>query len=395
MTTLNETQALELFKISAELIIKIAQLKINWMNKENNNTIHINFELDQANTIHFDFPNFIESSEIIIDVENPNIEYSANRVSRTRYEITFAENLTDEIKIKLRHSDSEWNGWRYIDFHVLQNTLESASRKKVFSSLEVLESLSFFIESIAKQFPNEREIYDLKLALRSSLFREDWRKSNAAMRRAFEITSAAISPYTVGAHGYSFPLKSQGIEHRISKLPIIKTALDSLNLPWFCTSGTLLGLIRDASLIEFDDDLDFVVHIGHAETMSDVCSLYMTAYPLLCTIAHPTSHPFAFKLKGDVGAVDVFIGWTDSNHNAWIYPWCPGLTSADRIIPTNTNNTLSYPVNIPNSPEVCLSINYGEDWQTPDPTWRFNWDDAAQKFSESVASIRSILKEHL
>jgi hypothetical protein len=391
--TFNEAQTHITFKLIEDIIIKTSQLKINWMHKENNNTIQISINKLSRESIYIKFPNFTNESNVEISIVQTDVKSTINRLDPTTYEIFFEDPSKNYIQIALRHNDNEWNGWRYVDFHILDRNALDPLAIKIYSSLALVESISHLINSLEAIGFNDDDIHDLRLSLNSALFREDWRHATPKMLRAFYIVEKAIAPYTVGAHGYSFPLKSQGMEDRLSRIPAIFSSLESLKLPWFCTSGTLLGLIREGSLIEFDDDLDFVVYIGTAKTPNEFEKIYAEAYSSIRKIATPTTDPFLFKLKGDVGAVDIFIAWTDKDDSIWVYPWCPGSLKLTQVLPAQLSMSLKHPIKIPATPEVCLELNYGPNWQHPDPTWRFNWEEAISLFADYINTARSTLDD--
>ena len=46
------------------------------------------------------------------------------------------------------------------------------------------------------------------------------------------------------------------------------------------------------------------------------------------------------------------------------------------VIPLSTLDYRNCVLPVPNNINVLLKTNYGDDWNAPDSSWRFNWDRA-------------------
>ncbi|WP_076011340.1 hypothetical protein [Alteromonas abrolhosensis] len=234
---------------------------------------------------------------------------------------------------------------------------------------------------------NEQEAENLRLIIDSGLFKTDWTNQEIKSIELFNSVADVMSPYCIGSHGITIPLKSLDNDLLISRLEQITSYLNSLGRPWFCTSGTLLGLAREGELIGFDDDLDFVAYLGEVNDIAELEGVVQDFYNANCSFLEQGMNALQFKMKGNVGAVDVFLSWSIGG-KVWIYPWCGGELEYDNVFPVAQKSFYSQKLCFPNNIDMCLSLNYGNQWIKPDPLWRFNWDKSNIIFKDYLLSIR-------
>jgi hypothetical protein len=325
----------------------------------------------------------IESKEgAVIRYEGDSLEY----VEGSRYRLVL-EAPDFVSKIKVSHSRVPWNAWEFFFFKVYALPSADLALTKatlVYDSTSIFGKVRLMLADLTNLGLSSDKTSELSELLDSALFRAQWADPNGKTHSLFTSTARAIEPYSVGAHGFSLPLSGQDMDIVLSRFPDIKALLDSLGVPWFCTSGTLLGLVRDNRLIEYDDDLDFVFYLGEVSKPAAICEALKAIQPRLNAIARPGINPFQYTMNGDVGAVDLFASWSDPTGRMWVYPWCPAKLSYADLLPVSTLEFAGVSLNAPRNREKALELNYGQKWKTPDPLWRFDWEASNVAFAEYI-----------
>jgi len=136
-------------------------------------------------------------------------------------------------------------------------------------------------------------------------------------------------------------------------LVFIANLLNDLNIIWFIGYGTLLGIVRNNSCIDGDDDVDIICSYENYKMLIDIGK----------------------HLDCKVIIFSNFVRW-EINAFSPIDFYCADIKGADfhenheKVIWTNC-----YPLihkkwhtailNLPNDVEAKLSRRYGEDWKTP------------------------------
>ncbi|MFA5582175.1 MAG: adenylyltransferase/cytidyltransferase family protein [Paracoccaceae bacterium] len=113
--------------------------------------------------------------------------------------------------------------------------------------------------------------------------------------------------------------------------------LSAYGLVVFANSGTLLGLVREGTLLAHDNDIDFAVLLN-AESADDAAQewLALTDRMISDGLAAQRSTWSGVTLKlqqiGGFGA-DLFPAWCDAKGRLYIYPHTPGTLSRDALLP--------------------------------------------------------------
>lgn len=158
--------------------------------------------------------------------------------------------------------------------------------------------------------------------------------------------------------------------------------LDAMGDEVFLNSGTLLGAVRDKSLIAHDDDVDLALRLLATTPQDAARQWHATRARLqesgLLSDRQP-SNPGTLKLKsGGTYNIDLFPAWI-SEGRVFVYPHTAGELGEDQVFPLITCDTTGLP--IPHDAKAMLEINYGEGWRHPDPGYQFNWAHANRRFA--------------
>jgi hypothetical protein len=152
----------------------------------------------------------------------------------------------------------------------------------------------------------------------------------------------------------------------------------------FLNSGTLLGVVRDARLIDHDDDVDLalVLHAGtEAEAAQEWSELRrkLEAMGLFDAQSFKPDQPAIYKLTpaGQV-QVDLFPAWIEDG-KVFVYPHTHGALDREDVLPLRPCALTGHA--LPADPAKMLQENYGEGWANPDPLFKFPWKAANDRFA--------------
>jgi hypothetical protein len=161
----------------------------------------------------------------------------------------------------------------------------------------------------------------------------------------------------------------------------------------FVNSGTLLGLVREGTVIADDDDVDLAVLLS-SSSVRDVAEEWHRLRVRLGEVGllkpgFDLLSKYHCKLAGIGGVnVDLFPAWI-SDDQVFVWPHTYGELSADALLPLDHRDVAGFSVALPRDPEPMLEVNYGPLWRTPDPTFRFDWARAKARFAEFLTHLRT------
>lgn len=200
--------------------------------------------------------------------------------------------------------------------------------------------------------------------------------------------NSCIYPKTISTYGFPNSIKFY-LENPESLVRVHRTIdlLEQLNYEYFISYGTLLGYIRNKSLIDYDNDMDIVVKINpksHSDVQNELGKLKsnLEKHGLNCWWGQDRAITI-IKVGNGYGdqilRIDLFPWWNIDNTN-YIWPGIMDGIGDEDIYPLKKINFLNTSMFIMNNPTKLLEINYGPNWQIPDMSWTFDWNEPMAKY---------------
>ncbi len=199
-------------------------------------------------------------------------------------------------------------------------------------------------------------------------------------------------PRVLVVHGYKIPFAARDEAAVWRQTARLADRIEALGYPTCVGSGALLGLVREGGLIGHDDDVDLVVLLS-GDSIADVVRSWLTFKDRLAQLGllrldfedGPQSH---CKLVAEGGlSVDVFPAWLLGDR-LFAWPLTFGELEAADLVPLDSRDVGGVVVRVPRRPEVLLEQNYGPDWRSPDPAFRFDWAAANDRFEPFLTELR-------
>jgi hypothetical protein len=195
----------------------------------------------------------------------------------------------------------------------------------------------------------------------------------------------------VGNHGYTVSSLADVDQTEVFRgVQSLVEELGEMEYQLFANSGTLLGLIREKSLISYDDDIDLFVFLK-ASSHEGAAKEFVDLAHQLKQLGHKDAlNRLGYgiiKLREVSGIViDLFPSYMVGDF-CYIYPYSFGDLRIGDIYPKRICETSGLP--IPNNAEAVLQANYGDDWRTPVRLFEFPWVSQNEKFFELRAGLKS------
>ena len=175
----------------------------------------------------------------------------------------------------------------------------------------------------------------------------------------------------------SFEYQDEDIRTRVAdSAAAVLGVLEEAGYDAFIVGGTLLGAIRDGSIMPHDDDAD-LAYLSRSEHPADLVIENHRIRRLLegrgyRVLRHSWAH--LQVLSGTVGGVEYYVDiftafYKDGYFHEPIHVRAPGLDEA--ILPLGSIALHGHQFPIPRDPEAWLAACYGPRWRVPDPTFTF------------------------
>lgn len=265
---------------------------------------------------------------------------------------------------------------RYADLRQALDAVPADERGKRWRETSVLTDLAF----------RQRPVRTLRQLRR---MRE---RQGERFERFWAECERVLAPYTLGSHGYDVALGQRDPTAVWGEVAAVLDALRDLDREAFVVSGTLLGLVRDGTLVPHDDDVDLAVLLESSD-VADVAEEWLGFKALLGErgLLDPDfdnlgKHHCKVFVHGGVG-VDLFPAWLDEAGRLFVWPHTHGELTRDDLLPLEVREVGGATVALPRRPEPMLELNYGPGWRTPDPTYRFDWRGAKARFADFLVLL--------
>lgn len=199
-----------------------------------------------------------------------------------------------------------------------------------------------------------------------------------------------LDPYTLGPHGYRLSLGVHDQQQLWHGVATLMSGLADIGHQSFVNSGSLLGLVREGAVIAHDDDVDLAV-VLHATDAGSAAAEWSALRARLAATGFLDPKFEGRRIHSKVRmpegpTVDVFPAWT-SRGRMYVWPHTWGDVAVEDVLPLGRFVVAGTAVSIPRRPEPLLEANYGRDWRTPDPTFRFDWSAARERFGEFTGAM--------
>ncbi|MCF6273263.1 MAG: LicD family protein [Rhodobacteraceae bacterium] len=188
-----------------------------------------------------------------------------------------------------------------------------------------------------------------------------------------------IDPFILGPHGYNRRLSSISNKKLHSAISRLVSFVEDNGAKIFLNSGTLLGARRSGDMLPHDDDLDFAIYISGA-TENEIAKGWNE-------IRQKFYENFKIIEKGAFFAIDILDGTEIDLFPAWsidgkvyIFPYCTGEIKDESLLPLGEVLLRDHLYPAPRKIDSVLEVNYGPNWHSPDPYWKFDWNSARANF---------------
>ena len=269
----------------------------------------------------------------------------------------------------------------------LLDAVDSAGRGRAWREASVLADLAFR-QRPTRTYKQLRQIRERRLE----------RGAADEFDRFWQECRRALAPYTLTPHGYSLALDSRDPDDLWRAVADVTAHFGALGHEVLLNSGTLLGLVRDGTVLGHDDDVDLAVVLGRDDSPDAAGAArewrelrVRAAEAGLLDADFERRRPSHCRVVTEDGLkIDLFPAWQGGDR-MFVWPHTYGEVPAADVLPPEQRRIGpdGSVVLLPRRPEPLLESNYGPGWRQPDPTYRFDWDRAHRRFAGFLGHLGS------
>ncbi len=245
----------------------------------------------------------------------------------------------------------------------------------IFHQTEIDGNFSVIINTAKRLKPSLRITFVANNTLLLYKGRDDFYIATASDEGNFiDLKEMTVSRFYLNKKNGLSPLYFQSDDQKnefLSGYKILRAFFkDSFDYDLYLTHGTLLGFIRSGDFIEHDDDFD-CAYLSRFTDVADVISergeiFERIKQAKLRSSLGLTGH-IKYKFKNLI--IDVMPAWLDGDYYN-VSSFTSIQMNRDALVPLKEVLFRGVSVLIPSDPVCFLSLNYGEGWCMPDPTYR-------------------------
>ena len=197
--------------------------------------------------------------------------------------------------------------------------------------------------------------------------------------------------YLPNGSAFTESFRNADVDAVLADCKALAARMEELGLEVFANSGTLLGIVREGTLLKYDNDIDLGVLL-EARDVDEAAKEWIGLCDRLIAagvgVERSSWSGVTLKLHkiGPFG-VDLFPAWIDGSDKVFVYPHTFGEMARDQLVPLVTHGATG--LKVPADAEAMLVCNYGESWRVPNEGWTFGWKEANAKFDRFLKAIAS------
>ncbi|GAB5448631.1 hypothetical protein [Gymnodinialimonas sp.] len=197
--------------------------------------------------------------------------------------------------------------------------------------------------------------------------------------------------YLPNGSAYTESFRTADVDAVIGGTKELAERLAALDLEVFANSGTLLGIIREGTLLEHDNDVDLGVLL-EARNEKDAAAEWLALCDRLIAdgvaVQRSSWSKVTLKMqKIGIFGVDLFPAWIDADDKLFVYPHTYGAMTRDQLLPYTRHAATG--LSLPADAEAMLVCNYGADWRVPNAGWTFGWKSANVNFADFLTAVEA------
>ncbi|MEJ6390691.1 hypothetical protein [Gymnodinialimonas ulvae] len=196
--------------------------------------------------------------------------------------------------------------------------------------------------------------------------------------------------YLPNGSAFTESFRGADVDAVMADCRVLAARMAELGLEVFANSGTLLGLVREGKLLDYDNDIDLGVLLA-ARNEADAAQEWIALCDRLITegvgVERSTWSGVTLKLNkiGPFG-VDLFPAWIDETERVFVYPHTFGTLTSAQVLPFSHHAGTG--LGMPSDAEAMLASNYGDSWRVPNEGWTFGWKEANARFAGFLDAVK-------